>query len=174
MKRNMSIYRLSKSLEVAPAEQERLRALYKIEEDYRLNNMIVVGADEVGRGSLAGPVTVCACQLPHTPYIEWLNDSKALTKLRRKRVSDALVEVGARYAIAHVTADVIDDIGIVQALRQAFTKAVIEIATDDSVVILDGTPLNLDLNERYVVKGTRGWQRLLLHQCWLSRHEMSS
>ena len=37
---------------------------------------LVVGVDEVGRGSVAGPLTVCAVCLPEDPIIYGLNDSK--------------------------------------------------------------------------------------------------
>lgn len=44
---------------------------------------IVAGCDEVGRGPLAGPVTVAACIMPHGFFIEGINDSKNSARKER-------------------------------------------------------------------------------------------
>ena len=49
----------------------------------------IVGVDEVGRGSVAGPLTVCAVCLPAEPIILGLNDSKQLTPARRELLARA-------------------------------------------------------------------------------------
>lgn len=149
----MNYYRFTKSPVLAEQEISRLNELYRFEMEFYSQGSLVIGADEVGRGALAGPVTVGACILPPEPQVEWLNDSKALTKLRRKKVAEALIELGARFEIAHIEPAIIDELGIVQALRQAFTAAVTTIQLENTVIVLDGTPIGLQLNERYVVKG---------------------
>ena len=47
---------------------------------------IVAGCDEVGRGPLAGPVTVAACIMPHGFFIEGINDSKKLSEKKREQL----------------------------------------------------------------------------------------
>ena len=59
--------RASRRLEKEQREQERVRHMY--EQMVELGgNGVVVGVDEVGRGSVAGPLTVCAVCLPAEPY----------------------------------------------------------------------------------------------------------
>jgi ribonuclease HII len=47
----------------------------------------IIGIDEVGRGSLSGPLTVAAVCLPLVPRISGLNDSKKLSASRRESLS---------------------------------------------------------------------------------------
>ena len=70
--------RALKRLSKERAERERVDAMY--ETMVQLGGEgIVVGVDEVGRGSVAGPLTVCAVCLPSDPRIWGINDSKQLT-----------------------------------------------------------------------------------------------
>ena len=85
-----------------------------------------VGIDEVGRGPLAGPVTVCAVQwLDVTPPDEVLGgirDSKKLVSKKRAvwfQYAEAVRGKLLQYAVHSVAADAIDTVGIVEATRTA-------------------------------------------------------
>ena len=65
-------------IERAHAEHERVHAMYALMRELG-GDGIVIGVDEVGRGSIAGPLTVGAVALPDDPEILGLNDSKRLT-----------------------------------------------------------------------------------------------
>lgn len=53
--------------------------------------VVLAGMDEVGRGPLAGPVTVCCVVMPPEPLVSYVNDSKKLSEKRRERVYDELI-----------------------------------------------------------------------------------
>lgn len=97
----------------------------------------MIGIDEVGRGSWAGPLVVCAARLLHP--IKGLADSKTLSAKKRIEICDTIYK-HADIGLGWVSADEIDDIGLSAALRLATTKALSElvIAPDEQIVI-DGT-----------------------------------
>jgi ribonuclease HII len=111
----------------------------------------IIGADEVGYGSVAGAVCVCALGAFSDWSMDGLNDSKQLSPKRRKELSlqleQAHVQQDVEYAIVERSNECIDAIGISAALNQAFIEAigrVIGILADDDecptfTVILDGS-----------------------------------
>lgn len=103
---------------------------------------VVAGIDEVGRGALAGPVTVGVCAVSRCDsWPDGLADSKRLTARRREAMADALAGFGVARAVAHASAGEIDALGIVGALRLAGTRALAAIASAGIVVdaiLLDG------------------------------------
>jgi ribonuclease HII len=123
---------------------------------------IVAGIDEVGRGALAGPVSVGVVALGRCD--EWpdgLADSKQLTAARRELMAGVLAAFGAARAVGHASNEEIDALGIVGALRLAALRALEEIASTGIVVdaiLLDGKhdwlsagPLDLFASEAAVV-----------------------
>jgi len=139
-------------------EEERLRALFAYERElYAAGALVVVGVDEVGRGPLAGPVSAGACVLDPATPVPFLNDSKKLSEKRREEVAAYLREHARAWYVAHVPAEVIDDQGIVPALKQAMRAAVaglrstFDLAPDN--ILLDGRPLALWPQEQAVIKG---------------------
>ena len=99
----------------------------------------IVGIDEVGRGPLAGPVTVAAVMLPATwrmRHAQWGN--RRIPLRDSKRLSAAHREVWFRHiktnslvacAVSHVTPRVIDRINISRAANLAATRALRRLAT---------------------------------------------
>lgn len=135
-------------------EQARLDALYAYERAlYQKGACAVAGLDEVGRGPVAGPVSVGACILPNQPLVEFLNDSKQVTEKRREKVANELKMLGVPHAVEHVAPEVIDEIGIVAALQMAMRRAIEHLRVAPDTVLLDGNPLNLGVHEISVVKG---------------------
>ena len=53
-----------------------------LEERSRETGIMVAGADEAGRGPLAGPVVAAAVIMPNDHFIEGIDDSKKLTEKR--------------------------------------------------------------------------------------------
>lgn len=135
-------------------ERIRLVELYSVErESYETGFLAVAGVDEVGRGSLAGPVSAGACILPRGPLIEHLNDSKKLSPKRRESVAEAVRQVATSWAVAHVDSADVDRIGISEALRIAMRDALSQLSPTPDLVLLDGRPLGLGFHERTIVKG---------------------
>jgi ribonuclease HII len=105
---------------------------------------LVAGMDEVGRGSLAGPVSVGVVVVDATTRSapQGVADSKLLTPAARQALVPRLRRWGLARAVGHASAAEIDDIGIIAALRLAGTRALDVVATSVGpvdVVLLDGS-----------------------------------
>lgn len=99
---------------------------------------IVAGIDEVGRGALAGPVSVGVCALiPCDTWPDGLADSKELTPAARERLARPLARYGVGRAVGHASAAEIDAVGIIAALRFAALRALADVGPVDAV-LLDG------------------------------------
>jgi len=99
---------------------------------------VVAGIDEVGRGALAGPVSVGVVAVaPCDDWPEGLADSKELTPAAREALSPTLASFGIARAVGHATAAEIDQVGIIAALRLAALRALASVGPVDAV-ILDG------------------------------------
>lgn len=81
----------------------------------------VAGADEAGRGPLAGPVVVAAVVLPEEFDVKGLDDSKKLTPARRSQEAGR-IKKGAVYCIEIVGVEVIDRRNILRASLDAMAR----------------------------------------------------
>ena len=97
--------------------------------------------DEVGRGALAGPVSVgaVAVDLRTRACPQGVADSKLLTPAARERLRPALSRWGVARAVGHASAEEIDALGIIAALRLAGRRALRGLAVEVDVVLLDGS-----------------------------------
>lgn len=100
----------------------------------------VAGVDEVGRGALAGPVSVgvAVVTVETQPPPLGLRDSKQMSLSARENIIDAVKAWPVAHAVGSATALEIDEIGIVNALRLAWTRAYGLLAVKPDQVILDG------------------------------------
>ena len=114
---------------------------------------LVLGVDEVGRGALAGPLTVCAVALPPEPRIWGINDSKQLTPARRVELAGRIRQVAHTIGICHVEPASIDAVGMSQALRMAMSGAIEDAGIDPDCVLIDGNPVHVHPRERTLVRG---------------------
>ena len=134
------------------AERERVEGMYATMEELG-GDGVVVGVDEVGRGSVAGPLTVCAVCLPPTPRIWGINDSKQLTPTKREMLAVRIAETATAIGMCHIPPERIDDIGMARAIREAVAGAVADTGLTPDCVLMDGNPLGAVPNERDVVHG---------------------
>lgn len=134
------------------AERDRVRAMYAAMRELG-GPGVVVGVDEVGRGSVAGPLTVCAVCLPDDPVIWGINDSKKLSPARRERLAGRIAEVARAIGICHIEAADIDRMGMAAALRRSVAGAVADTGLEPDCVLMDGNPLGAVPGERDVVHG---------------------
>lgn len=142
-------------LEAEALEAKRIASLYAFQGELA-GGGLAVGLDEVGRGPVAGPLTVGAVVLPEKPVIEGLNDSKQLTPEHREELSVRIREVAIAWTVQHVEPDALDAVGMTASLRFVFHKAVMAIEAQGikpDAILLDGNPLRIDPRERSVVKG---------------------
>lgn len=108
---------------------------------------LVIGLDEVGRGALAGPVTVGAAAIDHavaaTAVPEGLRDSKLVTARRRPDVAARTAEWVCGSALGWATPGEVDEHGILGALGLAAVRALGALRAGgldvpSGVVLLDG------------------------------------
>ncbi|MBO1756114.1 ribonuclease HII [Allobranchiibius sp. CTAmp26] len=106
----------------------------------REGHRLLCGMDEVGRGALAGPVSVGAVVIDeHSPTApQGVRDSKLLTPAARERLVPRLRRWAVAYAVGHASAAEIDRIGIMAALRLAGRRALAMLEVEPDLVILDG------------------------------------
>jgi ribonuclease HII len=113
----------------------------------------VAGVDEVGRGSLFGPVVAAAVILSPDRPVRGLNDSKLLEPERREVLSERIRERAVAWAIAAVDAATIDSINIYQASRLAMRMAVMRLHPAPDFLLIDAVPIELPLPQRPLIKG---------------------
>jgi ribonuclease HII len=106
----------------------------------RHSKALILGADECGLGSWAGPLVVCAAVVKHDWRPPWgLNDSK---KVRANKREDLFEWMKTRvpYAIAMAQSDEIDRQGVMLSLRRCYREAVNSVLAkfQDSLVVIDG------------------------------------
>lgn len=127
---------------------------YQYEKDYFEKGKLMAGADEAGRGPLAGPVVAAAVIMPYEHVIEGINDSKKLSEKKREALYEQITEKATAWAVGIVEQDVIDEINILNAARLAFLKAVKGLERKPDFVFCDYiTGLELDIPHMPIVKG---------------------
>lgn len=99
---------------------------------------MIVGVDEVGRGSLAGPLCVGAVAFSEEQTIPGLKDSKLLTAPQRKKLALLIKQQATAAALGWASAQEIDKLGLTSALRLATARALAGITIDYEQLILDG------------------------------------
>ena len=123
------------------AESERLASMWTEENKlYEQGYRLICGADEAGRGPLAGDVFAAAVVLPRGIEIEGLNDSKKLTEKKREQLFDVIREKALAYAITRASVAEIEEINIRNAAFLAMKRAIEQIETD--FAIIDGNGFN--------------------------------
>jgi ribonuclease HII len=95
----------------------------------------VVGIDEVGRGSWAGPLLVVAAKTK-TKLPKGLNDSKLLTKKQRDNLIEPIIE-SCQLGEGWVQPEEIDNLGLSRAMRLGVSRALMDlgVSTHDEIII---------------------------------------
>lgn len=114
----------------------------------------IAGADEVGRGCLAGPVVAAAVILDPARHISGIHDSKMLTAAERERLHDEITRTALAWAVASAPPSEIDSINIYHASLQAMRRAVLSMAPLPDFVLVDAFRIpDLLIAQRGIVKG---------------------
>ena len=123
---------------------------YKFDQDYETP---IIGVDEVGRGPLAGPVISAAIILNKEKIPEGINDSKKLSKKKRKVINEELISQHS-FAIGIASVEEIDKINILQASLLAMKRAVLNLNIKPQTILVDGNKLpDLEYNMYPIIKG---------------------
>lgn len=113
---------------------------------------MIIGVDEVGRGSWAGPVCVAAVAWPDTAPRLGLADSKALTREQRQKMAVKIRKYAPGIGIGWVDAKTIDEFGLTTALQIAARSAVMQIGLV-APIVMDGREKFLgEIEASYIIK----------------------
>jgi ribonuclease HII len=115
---------------------------------------ILAGVDEVGRGSLIGPVYAAAVILNKSINIKLLKDSKSLSKKKREQLY-SYIKKNSIWSIGQSSVKEIEKLNILNASLLAMKRAIIKLKKKPSLVLIDGNRLP-DLRNyklEYVIRG---------------------
>ncbi len=147
----------AKSISASAAKLRLLKRLHctlKFEKQaWQSGARLVAGVDEVGRGSLFGPVVAAAVILDSNYRIRGLRDSKLLVAERRELLAVRIREHAIAWSIAAVDAARIDQINIYQASRVAMEQAVQSLDPSADHLLIDAMRLNCELPQRAIIHG---------------------
>ena len=101
---------------------------------------IIAGVDEVGRGSLIGPVYAAAVILNKSINKKLLKDSKSLTKTKREILSK-YIKKNSIWAIGKASVKEIEKINILHASLLAMKRAIKKLKKKPTLVLIDGNKL---------------------------------
>jgi len=133
---------------------KRLRCTLKFEKlAWESGARLIAGVDEVGRGSLFGPVVAGAVILDPSYRIRGLRDSKLLPAERREILAERIKEHAICWAIAAIDAARIDQINIYQASRVAMRDAVMQLQPVPDHLLIDAVKLDCEITQRAIIHG---------------------
>ena len=114
----------------------------------------IAGVDEVGRGSLIGPVYASAVILKKSCDIKKLKDSKKLAKKERE-VLNKYIKKNSYWSIASASRKEIEKLNILNASLLAMQRAIKKLKKKPGLVLIDGChiPVMKNYNLKYVIKG---------------------
>jgi ribonuclease HII len=118
---------------------------------FETGTRFVIGIDEVGRGSIAGPVAVGVCLLDKQRDLSsWpvkLKDSKLITEKTREEIFPLVSSWVSGWAVGMATVEEIETKGIVESLSLAGSRALEQLTRDPALreaIAKDGVMLILD------------------------------
>jgi ribonuclease HII len=133
---------------------KKLRCTLRYEKQaWACGAMRVAGVDEVGRGSLFGPVVAAAVILDPAYRVRGLRDSKLLEPERREVLAERIREHAVAWAIAAVDAARIDQINIYQASRVAMREAVMSLAISPDHLLIDAMKIDCEQPQDAIIHG---------------------
>ena len=117
----------------------------------------VVGVDEAGRGSWAGPVVACAVildpKVSPTELIAGLDDSKRISKKKRDKLNHLLTS-SASIGVGVSSVEEIDKLNILQATFVAMKRSIENLGISPGMILVDGNTLpNWPYNSKPIIKG---------------------
>ena len=117
-------------------------------------NKYIIGADEVGRGSFAGPICAAAVKInySHLALLTNVKDSKKLSAKKREEIFSMVEENNIEYSFNESSNTFIDQFGIKNANEKVLTDSISDIYTGNEIVYVDHFKIN-DFKSISVVRG---------------------
>jgi ribonuclease HII len=115
---------------------------------------LIAGADEAGRGPLAGPVVCAAVIFSPDVFIDGVNDSKQLTEDEREELVPIILKKSIACAVSVISHKEIDKINILQASLLGMKTAVQRLKISPNLILVDGNKIfHHDIPALPIVKG---------------------
>ena len=121
---------------------------------------LIAGIDEVGRGTLAGPVVAGVIIIDINDNVEQtliklgVNDSKALTAKKRTDLYKQLIDISIDYSTGWASPKEIDKIGINPAIELSIIRAIKNLKIEPDHLLIDALKLdNLKYKQTSIIKG---------------------
>jgi len=149
---------LTKTIEKNQNEILRIKGMYEFDKSFG-SYKYIAGVDEVGRGSLAGPIVAAAVVLDlnfrnNADLLLGVKDSKKLSKKIRNQLAIVIKDKAICYNIALISNEDIDTRGIGWCNNEVFKLACKDLNLLPDMLLSDGYPIkNFDLDNRYAIKG---------------------
>ena len=122
--------------------------------ELKFNKNMIAGVDEVGRGSLIGPVCAAAVILNKKIDKTKLKDSKKLSK-KNRNILEKYIKKNSLWAIGYASLKEIEKLNILNASLLAMKRAIKKLKKKPSLILIDGNkiPKIKNYNLKYVIKG---------------------
>jgi len=120
---------------------------------------IIAGADEAGRGCLAGPVAsamVAIDSCKNISSLKQVKDSKQLSACQREKIFEIIKQDGSiRWKVSFIWPSIIDKINILEATKLAWKRCLKKINPQPDFLFIDGNQeiKNLGIEQRAIIKG---------------------
>lgn len=133
---------------------KRLKCTLKFEKRaWESGAKLVAGVDEVGRGSLFGPVVAAACILDPNYRIRGLRDSKLLPEASRNKLYEKIRAHSVAFAVAAVDVARIDQLNIYHASRLAMKLAVLQLTIQPDHLLIDAMKIDYECPQTPIIHG---------------------
>ncbi len=113
----------------------------------------ICGVDEVGRGPLAGPVTCTAVIMPLDDLIQGVNDSKKVSKNKRIKLYDIIMEKAIAVNTVSYDNHQIDEMNILEATKACMRDAIMGLSVKPDIVLVDALKLDIPYKTMGIIKG---------------------
>lgn len=124
------------------------------DEDFTSGVTLFCGADEAGRGPIAGPVFAAAVILDTDRPIAGLKDSKKLSEHRRDELALQIRQHAKAWAIAECSIEEIDELNILHASMLAMKRAIESLPIRPELALIDGNRCpTLAIAAKAIVRG---------------------
>jgi ribonuclease HII len=115
---------------------------------------LICGVDEVGRGSLAGPVAAAAVVFEKGVYVPGVDDSKKLCPNKRLELFPEILKHSISASVGYVDSFLIDKMGINNAVMLAMYRAISSLSVMPDWVLVDGFPIpELPFSQTSIIEG---------------------
>ncbi|MBU0900185.1 ribonuclease HII [bacterium] len=114
----------------------------------------ICGVDEVGRGSLAGPVVAAAVVMPKNLIIDGVDDSKKLTSAKREYFYKIISKSALNMGIGIIEEKVIDYLNILKATYLAMQKALSNLTFQPDYILVDALKIpEINIPQKPIIHG---------------------